>query len=109
MCNGALSQGGPMEYKHRQLATQEWTTRRDEKKRRMQLVSSWMSGPLLPRERPVESLEALTRRRRDGRGRARELAADHQVGSARNRWGRSGDDYAGITRPLSFRAAAFPS
>jgi malonate decarboxylase alpha subunit len=48
-----------MEYKHRQQATQSWTTRRDEKKRRMQLVSSWMSGPLLPRERLVESLEAL--------------------------------------------------
>src|ERR1700684_2911055 len=59
MCNGALSQGGPMEYKHRQQATQSWTTRRDEKKRRMQLVSSWMSGPLLPTERLVESLEAL--------------------------------------------------
>src|SRR6202451_324100 len=59
MCNGALSQGGPMEYKHRQQATRSWTTRRDEKKRRMQLVSSWMSGPLLPRERLVESLEAL--------------------------------------------------
>ena len=48
-----------MEYKHQQQATQSWTTRRDEKKRRMQLVSSWMSGPLLPRERLVESLEAL--------------------------------------------------
>jgi len=48
-----------MEYKTRQQATQSWTTRRDEKKRRMQLVSSWMSGPLLPRERLVESLEAL--------------------------------------------------
>src|ERR1700683_1532699 len=59
MCNGALSQGGPMEYKTRQQATQSWTTRRDEKKRRMQLVSSWMSGPLLPREKLVESFEAL--------------------------------------------------
>src|SRR5580704_2550616 len=59
MCNGALSQGGPMEYKHRQQATQSWTTRRDEKKRRMRLVSSWMSGPLLPREKLVESLESL--------------------------------------------------
>src|SRR6201987_4337978 len=48
-----------MEYKHQQQATQSWTTRRDEKKRRMQLVSSWMSGPLLPREQLVESLEAL--------------------------------------------------
>ena len=28
-------------------ATPSWTTRRDEKKRRMQLVSSWMNGPVL--------------------------------------------------------------
>jgi malonate decarboxylase alpha subunit len=48
-----------MEYKHQRQATRSWTTRRDEKKRRMQLVSSWMSGPLLPREKLVESLEAL--------------------------------------------------
>jgi malonate decarboxylase alpha subunit len=48
-----------MERKHQQQATRSWTTRRDEKKRRMQLVSSWMSGPLLPREKLVESLEAL--------------------------------------------------
>ena len=48
-----------MEYKHQPQATRSWTTRRDEKKRRMQLVSSWMSGPLLPREKLVESLEAL--------------------------------------------------
>src|SRR6201998_3671082 len=48
-----------MEYKHQQHATRSWTTRRDEKKRRMQLVSSWMSGPLLPREKLVEALEAV--------------------------------------------------
>src|ERR1700757_3219740 len=48
-----------MEYKHQQQAARSWTARRDEKKRRMQLVSSWMSGPLLPREKLVESLEAL--------------------------------------------------
>jgi malonate decarboxylase alpha subunit len=48
-----------MEYQHQQQATRSWTTRRDEKKRRMQLVSAWMSGPLLPREKLVESLEAL--------------------------------------------------
>jgi malonate decarboxylase alpha subunit len=48
-----------MEFKHQRQATRSWTTRRDEKKRRMQLVSSWMSGPLLPREKLVESLEAL--------------------------------------------------
>jgi len=39
--------------------THSWTTRRDEKRRRMQLVESWMRGPLLPRERIVEALEAL--------------------------------------------------
>ena len=48
-----------MEYKLQQQATRSWTTRRDEKKRRMKLVSSWMCGPLLPREKLVESLEAL--------------------------------------------------
>lgn len=48
-----------MEHKHQQQATRSWTTRRDEKKRRMQLVSSWMKGPLLPQEKLVESLEAL--------------------------------------------------
>ena len=36
-----------------------WTTRRDEKRRRMQLVQPWMQGPLLPRERLIEALEAL--------------------------------------------------
>ena len=44
---------------HQQQTTRSWTTRRDEKKRRMQLISSWMSGPLLPREKLVESFEAL--------------------------------------------------
>src|SRR5271155_3819620 len=48
-----------MERKDQQQATRSWTTRRDEKKRRMGLVSSWMSGPLLPREKLVDSLEAL--------------------------------------------------
>jgi len=48
-----------MERKDQQQATRLWTTRRDEKKRRMGLVSSWMSGPLLPREKLVDSLEAL--------------------------------------------------
>src|SRR5580698_7126735 len=36
-----------------------WTTRRDEKKRRLQLISSWMSGLLLPRDKLVESLQLL--------------------------------------------------
>ncbi len=39
--------------------THSWTTRRQEKQRRLQSVLPWMTGPLLPRERIVESLEAL--------------------------------------------------
>jgi hypothetical protein len=54
-----------MERKDQQQATRSWTTRHDEKKRRMGLVSSWMSGPLLPREKLVDSLEALERHRRE--------------------------------------------
>jgi malonate decarboxylase alpha subunit len=49
----------PMVSTHQRQATRSWTTRRAEKKRRMQLISSWMSGPLLPREKLVESFEAL--------------------------------------------------
>jgi hypothetical protein len=30
-----------------------WTTRRDEKRRRMQLVQPWMKGPVLPTARVV--------------------------------------------------------
>jgi malonate decarboxylase alpha subunit len=47
----------PTEYT--QTSTHSWTMRRCEKKRRMQLISSWMHGPLLPREKLVEALEAL--------------------------------------------------
>jgi triphosphoribosyl-dephospho-CoA synthetase len=47
----------PAEYA--QTSTRSWTTRRSEKKRRTQLVSSWMNGPLLPREKLVEALESL--------------------------------------------------
>jgi malonate decarboxylase alpha subunit len=36
-----------------------WTTRRDEKERRMQAVMQWMSGPLLPADKIVEALEVL--------------------------------------------------
>jgi hypothetical protein len=48
-----------MECEAQQQATRAWTTRRDEKKRRMQLVSSWMSGPVLRQEKLVEALELL--------------------------------------------------
>jgi malonate decarboxylase alpha subunit len=36
-----------------------WTTRRDEKRRRMQLVQSWMKGPVLPSAKLVAALETL--------------------------------------------------
>jgi malonate decarboxylase alpha subunit len=36
-----------------------WTSRRDEKKRRMQLISSWMRGPLLSQDKLVDALELL--------------------------------------------------
>src|SRR6202522_4679611 len=36
-----------------------WTTRRDEKRRRLRLISSWMSGLLLPKEKLIEALETL--------------------------------------------------
>ena len=31
--------------------SRSWTTRRDEKRRRMQLIQPWMKGPILPKER----------------------------------------------------------
>ena len=36
-----------------------WTTRRDEKKRRMQMVKPWMNGTILPREKTIEALESV--------------------------------------------------
>src|SRR5271154_5425544 len=36
-----------------------WTTRRDEKARRMQAVQAWMSGPILPREKTIDALESV--------------------------------------------------
>ena len=47
------------ELQHAEQESRSWTTRRDEKRRRMQLVQPWMSGPLLPRERLIAALEAL--------------------------------------------------
>jgi malonate decarboxylase alpha subunit len=48
-----------MKDETRPQAPRQWTTRRDEKKRRMQLVSSWMSGPVLRPENLVQALEVL--------------------------------------------------
>jgi malonate decarboxylase alpha subunit len=36
-----------------------WTTRRDEKARRMQIVRPWMTGPILPTVKTVEALESV--------------------------------------------------
>lgn len=42
-----------------QTSTRSWTTRRDEKRRRMQLVEPWMKGPILPKEKIVDALETF--------------------------------------------------
>src|ERR1700690_1014174 len=36
-----------------------WTTRRDEKARRMQTVEPWLKGPVLAREKIIEALESV--------------------------------------------------
>src|SRR6201997_2389723 len=42
-----------------QQAARSWTMRREEKKRRMQLASSWMNGPVLAQEKIVDALHVL--------------------------------------------------
>src|SRR5271163_3675167 len=49
----------PQTTEYAQISTRSWTTRRDEKRRRMQLVRPWMKGPILPKEKIVDALEAL--------------------------------------------------
>src|ERR1700733_10577439 len=49
---------GTMSEQRLQQAS-SWTKRREEKERRMQAVTRWMSGPILPTEKTVEALEAL--------------------------------------------------
>src|SRR6266403_2290729 len=39
--------------------SRSWTTRRDQKQRRMQLIRPWTKGPILPKERIIEALETL--------------------------------------------------
>ena len=48
-----------MDQQAQQLSSRSWTTRRDEKQRRLRSVSSWMKGPHLPRDKLVESLQLL--------------------------------------------------
>lgn len=39
--------------------TRSWSTRRDEKRRRLALVGKWLTGPFLRQERIVDALQAL--------------------------------------------------
>jgi malonate decarboxylase alpha subunit len=48
-----------MDQQAQQVSSRSWTTRRDEKQRRLRLISSWMKGPHLPRDKLVESLQLL--------------------------------------------------
>ncbi len=48
-----------MGFESPQPANRSWSTRRDEKKKRMQSVSAWMDGPLLRQEKLVQALELL--------------------------------------------------
>ncbi len=48
-----------MVFEQQQQSARSWTTRRDEKKRRMQLASSWMNGPVLAPEKIVDALHVL--------------------------------------------------
>jgi malonate decarboxylase alpha subunit len=48
-----------MNEQTRQQQRPSWTTRRDEKARRMKAVAAWMKGPVLAREKIVEALESV--------------------------------------------------
>ena len=48
-----------MDQQAQQLSSRSWTTRRDEKQRRLRSVASWMKGPHLPGDKLVESLQML--------------------------------------------------
>lgn len=48
-----------MAYQKLTPVQRSWTSRRDEKRRRMQQVQPWMCGPILPQAKTVEALEAL--------------------------------------------------
>src|SRR6266403_4389645 len=54
-----LSRSCPMAQQTLEQVSRSWTTRRDEKRRRMQLIYPWMKGPILARERIIEALETL--------------------------------------------------
>jgi malonate decarboxylase alpha subunit len=39
--------------------SRSWTTRRDEKRRRIELVKPWMKRSILPKEKIIDALETL--------------------------------------------------
>ena len=44
-----------------QRAANSWTTRRDEKRRRIDSVRTWIQGPILSPEKIVDALELLVK------------------------------------------------
>src|SRR6201984_1669332 len=54
-----FSRSCPMAQQTLEQVSRSWTTRRDEKRRRMQLIRPRLKGPILARERIIEALEAL--------------------------------------------------
>src|SRR5882762_72000 len=57
----ALKTEKAMVNKPPQRAANSWTTRRDEKRRRIESVRSWMQGPILSQEKIVDALELLVK------------------------------------------------
>jgi Malonate decarboxylase, alpha subunit, transporter len=49
----------PPTAEHLDTSVRSWTTRREEKKRRLGLVADWMNGLILRQEKIVEALELL--------------------------------------------------
>src|SRR5271154_5747740 len=49
----------PMTQQTLEPVTRSWTTRLDEKQRRIQQVQPWMDGPILPRTKIIDALETL--------------------------------------------------
>src|SRR6201998_4057502 len=54
-----LSRSFPVAQQTMEQVPRSWTTRREEKHRRIQLIRPWMTGPILPRERIIAALETL--------------------------------------------------
>ena len=48
-----------MSQQTEEQGTRSWTTRRDEKRRRMQRIEPWMKGPVLAQNKIVETLETV--------------------------------------------------